>query len=99
MKISDEKIKYLAEIAMIEMDAAEREAQRKDLEKISSYTKKLDELDTKGSYCQSHPDFASIPVNRFRSDEVTNEDRKEEWIKAAPDNKGSYIRVPRTIEE
>ena len=99
MKISKEKIKYLADTAMIEMDDAEREAQRKDLERISAYTEKLGELDTEGEVCMSHPFAFDTSVNRFRADEVTNKDQKEEWIKAAPDSKGTYIRVPRTVEE
>jgi len=99
MKISEEKFKYIAETAMIEMDADEREAQRKDLERISTYTEKLGELDTEGEAGRSHPFAFDTSVNRFRTDEVTNKDRKEVWIKAAPDSKGTYIRVPRTVEE
>jgi len=99
MKISKETIKYLAEVAMIGMDETEAEAQRKDLERIASYTEKLCELDTEGEACASHPFAFDTSVNRFRADEVTNKDRKEEWIKAAPDSKGTYIRVPRTVEE
>ena len=99
MKISEETIKYLAEVAMIEMGADEREAQRKDLERISTYTEKLFEVDTEGAECQTHPFTPAFEVNRFRTDEVTNKDRKEEWTEAAPDSKGTYIRVPRTVEE
>jgi aspartyl-tRNA(Asn)/glutamyl-tRNA(Gln) amidotransferase subunit C len=108
MIIDGKQINDLAELAQIELGVEEAEAQRRDLERISTFAEKLAELDTGGMPCQSHPfgvaredkgDGSFCPANRFREDEVTNGDRTEEWMRAAPDSKGSYFRVPRTVEE
>ena len=104
MKVDENRIKYLADIAMISIDAEEREAQRRDLERIATYTEALCGIDTAGAPEQTHPFGNGMAdgensVNCFREDEVTNEDRTKELIAAAPDSKGPYFRVPRTIEE
>ena len=104
MKIDEKQIGFLADLAKIEMGPDETETQRRDLERIATYTECLKELDATGISEQSHPFGACGPdgkggMDRLREDEVTNEDLTEEWIKAAPDSKGRYFRVPRTVEE
>jgi aspartyl-tRNA(Asn)/glutamyl-tRNA(Gln) amidotransferase subunit C len=100
MKIEKKQIQEIADLAQIGLSQEELEAQRIDLERISFYTEKLKDIDTNGKPCQTHPFGAGYyDVNRFRPDLVTNEDRAEEWTSAAPDSKGSYFRVPRTVEE
>ena len=100
MRIDKKQIEELAGLAQIGMGAEETEAQRKDLERLATYTEVLKDLDTTGLPCQTHPfGAAETGVNRFRPDVVTNEDRTEEWIASAPDSKGPYFRVPRTVEE
>lgn len=98
MKIDNKQIEHLAALAAIDFGEEELEAQRRDLERIAAYTRQLINLDTEGLSEQTHP-FGQDGNNRLRTDEVTNKDRTEEWIAAAPDSKGSYIRVPRTVEE
>jgi len=104
MKIDEKRIEFLAGLAKIEMGPEETEAQRRDLEMIATYTECLAKLDTEDMPEQSHP-FGIAGSNGMggmgliREDEVTNEDMTEEWMKAAPDSKGRYFRVPRTIEE
>jgi len=104
MKIDNKRIEFLAGLAKIEMGPEEMEAQRLDLERIATYTECLSGLDTADIPEQSHPFGISGPdgkggMDRLREDEVTNEDLTAEWMRAAPDSKGRYFRVPRTIEE
>ena len=128
MKVGENQVKYLADIAMIAMDDEETEAQRRDLERIATYTETLAGIDTVGVPEQTHPFGHDMEdgsgeandscgageagvaagvraagktgaMSRFREDEVTNEDRTKEFMAAAPDSKGPYFRVPRTIEE
>jgi len=104
MKIDIKTIESLADLAKIEMGPEEMEAQRRDLERIATFTECLGELDTAGQPEQSHPHGIGGPdgkggMDRLREDEVTSEDLTEEWMSAAPDSKGRYFRVPRTIEE
>ena len=104
MKIDKKRIEFLAGLAKIEMGPEETEEQRLDLERIATYTECLNGLDASDMPEQSHPFGASGPdgkggMDRLREDEVTNEDMTAEWMRAAPDSKGRYFRVPRTIEE
>ena len=59
------------------------------------YTEKLNELDTEGLPEMSHPFEA---VNRFREDEVRNSDDRENLLSNAPERKGSYFKVFKTVE-
>ena len=90
--------RHLAEIAAIGMGEDELMAQQRDLERIAAYTGRLAELYTAGFPEQTHP-FGASGQNCLRTDEVTNEDQSEELVAAAPDSKGPYFRVPRTVEE
>ena len=104
MKVEKKHVEFLAGLAKIEMAPEEREEYRSDLERIATFTECLAGLDTAEMPGQSHP-FGIGGANgkggmdRLRKDEVSNEDRAAEWMKAAPDSKGRYLRVPRTIEE
>ena len=99
MKIDERTMDYLANVSMIGMDEDETEAQRKDLERIATFTEVLSELDTTGEACVSHPFIPALNENRFRADIVTCEDKSKELVAAAPDKKGSYVRVPRAVED
>ena len=96
MKIDDRLIEYLADLSRLELGAEEKAARKKDLEDILAYMEKLNEIDTQGQPEMTHP---FDQVNRFREDEVVNDDRTELLLANAPDRKGSYFRVPRTVEE
>ena len=96
MKIDDKIIEYLADLSRLELNPEEKEARKKDLADILTYMGKLDELDTTDLPEMTHP-FDS--VNRFREDEITNGDRRDEMLSNAPDKKDSYFKVPRTVEE
>ena len=98
MAVDINLIRHLAEIAAIDMGEEELMAQQRDLERIAAYTARLAELDTAGVPEQTHP-FDAAGENRLRADEVTNGDQAEELVAAAPDSKGPYFRVPRTVEE
>ncbi|MDR3305734.1 MAG: Asp-tRNA(Asn)/Glu-tRNA(Gln) amidotransferase subunit GatC [Clostridiales Family XIII bacterium] len=96
MKIDDKLIEYLAELSRLELAPEEKEARKKDLADILDYMERLNGIDTAGLPEMTHP-FES--GNRLREDRITNGDRRESLLENAPDRKGAYFRVPRTIEE
>lgn len=96
MKITDELIEYIGDLSRLELSAEEKEARKKDLTDILDYMDKLSELDTKDVAPMSHP---FDEVNRFREDVVTNKDRREEMLSNAPDKKGDYFKVFKTVED
>jgi aspartyl-tRNA(Asn)/glutamyl-tRNA(Gln) amidotransferase subunit C len=95
MKITDDLIDYIGELSRLGLSAEEKEARKRDLTDILNYIDRLNELDTEGLPEMTHPFDA---VNRFRDDVVRNGDRREEMLRNAPDRKGDYFKVFRTVE-
>ena len=96
MKIDDKMVDYIASLSQLELSEDERRSYGNDLSKILTYMDKLAELDTEGVSEMTHP---VTTVNRFREDVVTNNDRRSELLAGAPDSKGDYFRVLKTVEE
>ncbi len=95
MKITDELIGYIGDLSRLYLSEEEKERAKKDLSDILDYTEKLNELDTDGLPEMSHPFDA---VNCFRQDVVTNGDDRENLLSNAPERKGSYFKVFKTVE-
>lgn len=95
MKITDELIDYIGELSRLELSAEEKEGAKKDLTDILNYMDKLGELDTTGAKEMTHPFDES---NRFRADEAVNGDRRGAMLQNAPDAKGDYFKVFKTVE-
>jgi aspartyl-tRNA(Asn)/glutamyl-tRNA(Gln) amidotransferase subunit C len=96
MKITDELIEYIGELSRLELSDDEKEARKTDLTNILDYMDKLNNLDTDGVPEMTHP---FNKVNIFREDIVTNEDRREELLRNAPDRKDDFFKVFKTVEE
>ncbi len=93
--ISDETIEYVGILAQLELSDEEKEQAKKDIGRMLDYVDKLNELDTSNVEPMSHV----FPVNNvFREDVVTNEDRHEEILKNAPEQKNQAFEVPKTVE-
>jgi len=96
MKITDELIEYICELTKLELSAGEKDSMEKDLTDILDYMDKLNGIDTKGVPEMTHP---FDEVNKTREDIVTNEDRRDELLANAPDKKGDFFKVFKTVEE
>ena len=93
--ISRETIEYVGILAKLELSPEEKEAARKDMERMLDYIDKLNELDTSQAEPMSHV----FPVNNvFREDVVTNGDDRENILKNAPRKKEGAFQVPKTVE-
>lgn len=93
-KISDETIDYVAVLAKLELSEAEKESTKADMERMLDYIDTLNELDTEGIVPMSHV----FPIsNVFREDAVKNDDRHEEMLANAPEQKEQSYKVPKTI--
>ncbi|MCB7302683.1 Asp-tRNA(Asn)/Glu-tRNA(Gln) amidotransferase subunit GatC [Bariatricus massiliensis] len=93
-KISDETIDYVAVLAKLELSEAEKESAKADMERMLDYIDTLNELDTEGIVPMSHV----FPIsNVFREDVVKNDDRHEEMLANAPEQKEQSYKVPKTI--
>jgi aspartyl-tRNA(Asn)/glutamyl-tRNA(Gln) amidotransferase subunit C len=95
VKITIKDVEHVARLARLELNEAEKERMRAQLDSILSYIDKLNELDTSAVEPTSHV----LPmVNVFREDEVRPSLSQEEALANAPDRRDLFFRVPKILE-
>ncbi len=95
MKINEELIDYISDLSRLSLSSEQKIKAGEDLSDILDYVEKLNELDTSGMPEMSHP-FDN--VNCFRDDIVSNKDDRDNLLSNAPDRRGSYFKVFKTVE-
>ncbi|MFH2068964.1 MAG: Asp-tRNA(Asn)/Glu-tRNA(Gln) amidotransferase subunit GatC [Candidatus Omnitrophota bacterium] len=94
--MEEEKIRYLAHLARIQLSEAEVRDLKKDLSQMLDYVGQLKSLETG----EVEPTNAVLPAyNRFRKDEVMPSMPVEKALVNAPDRMDDFFRVPRVITE
>lgn len=93
--IDNSEVLHIADLAELELDEQETEAQRKHLQKMLDYFEVLDRFDV-----SSVPPTAHIlsAVNVLRDDEVVESFPNEALLKNAPRSDGGAYVVPRVVE-
>ena len=95
MEITDKLVSYVAELAHLKLDDAQKQQAADDLARMIGYVDKLSELDTDGVEPMSH----AFPVtNVFREDEVRESMAREQVLANAPAVKDGCFLVPKTVE-
>ena len=95
MEITDKLVAYVAELAHLKLDDAQKRQAANDLARMIGYVDKLSELDTDGVEPMSH---AFPVVNVFREDEVRESMDRELILQNAPAKKDGCFLVPKTVE-
>ena len=95
MKINEELIDYISDLSRLSLSEEQKMKAGEDLSDILDYVEKLNELDTTGMPEMSHP---FDEVNCFREDVVINSDDRDNLLSNAPDRRGSYFKVFKTVE-
>jgi aspartyl-tRNA(Asn)/glutamyl-tRNA(Gln) amidotransferase subunit C len=94
--IAREDVQHIAELARLELTAAEQEQFIAQLNSILTYMEKLNELDTRDVEPTSH----MLPMsNVFRDDEVRPSMDRAEVLRNAPEESHFFFKVPRIIEQ
>lgn len=93
--ISDQTIEYVGILAKLELSEEEKQAAKKDMERMLDYIDTLNELNTEGIEPMSHVFSMN---NVFREDVVENEDGGEETLANAPERRDRSFVVPRTVD-
>ena len=94
--ITREDVEHVAELARLELTAAEKGQFIVQLNSILTYIEKLSELDTAGVEPTSHV----LPMsNVFRDDEVRPSLDRDQVLQNAPQESHFFFKVPRIIEE
>lgn len=94
MKITIDEVKYVANLARLELKPDEAEAMAGQLDQILSYVDKLNELDTSEIKPTTH---AISIVNAFRDDELRESLGQEKALANSPQQNGESFVVPRVI--
>ncbi len=99
MKITKETVLYVADLAHLELQEAEVETYRNQLDQILTYVEKLNELDTRQVDPLAQIAVAGAdPATRWRDDRTRACEVAAEALAAAPDARAPYFRVPKVIE-
>lgn len=95
MSVQDNDVKYVANLARLQVTDEEAARFKKDLNKILGYMETLNELDTDGVEPLEHVTDMTAP---FRKDQAKEPLKHEDALKNAPDADSDYFRVPKVIE-
>ncbi|SDL05715.1 aspartyl-tRNA(Asn)/glutamyl-tRNA(Gln) amidotransferase subunit C [Catalinimonas alkaloidigena] len=95
MKIDLATVQHIANLARLELDTANAKTMMKDLNRILDWMEKLNELDTDQVEPLTH---MSEEINMFRDDVVKPTLPREEGLRNAPQQDGTFFRVPKVIE-
>ena len=95
-KITSEEVKKVAHLARLELNENEIQTHAQQLEKILSYIKQLEKINTENIPCTTR---AIEVVNVFRKDEKMNYKNSEELLDLAPSREDSFFKVPKIINE
>ena len=94
MKITLDEVKYVSNLARLELQTAEAEAMTGQLDQILSYVDKLNELDTS----KVEPTTQVISTtNAFREDELRGSLSQEKALANGPRQNGESFVVPKVI--
>lgn len=94
-KISTDEVQHLAQLSSLQLDEAEVESLRTDLENIVGYIEQLSELDTTGV----EPTYQVTDLqNVWREDAVDDYGiSKDELLALAPVAEAHQIKVPKVL--
>lgn len=96
MKITEELIDHIAHLSRLEFEGDKKEAIKADLERITTFMDKLQEVDTEGVEPLI---FMTNEVNRLRDDVVEETVSQEEALKNAPKKDSDYFRIPKVLSK
>ncbi len=95
MKITNQIINELAHLSRLEFEGAELEQIKVDLEKITQFCEKLNDLDTENV---SPLIYLNTDTNVFREDLAIITLSKENALLNAPKSDSDFFRVPKVIK-
>jgi aspartyl-tRNA(Asn)/glutamyl-tRNA(Gln) amidotransferase subunit C len=98
MKITDEEVRRVAELASLALRDDEVERMAKDLDNILSHMDKLNELDTTGVEPMGQVLFHAEETATLREDRERPSLSNAEALANAPVSGNGYFKVPRVIE-
>ena len=108
MKVTEQDVIYVADLANLELTDRERVSLAKDLNSILEFVDRLNELDTSGirpmaqvSDRYGAPEKAGSErfAGTMRPDQHRTSLPREAALQNAPDSNGTFFKVPKVIEK
>ena len=96
MKIDNQTIDKLAELAKLEFQNEAKEEMINDLNRIVTFVEKLNEIDTSNVEPLI---YMNDEVNVLRDDEVKQDITRDEALKNAPKKDSDYFKAPKVIDK
>jgi len=99
MKVTEQDVSYVADLANLELTSTERDRMLRDLNNILEYINRLNELDTTDvpPMAQASSEVAD-PASAMREDKTIPSLPHEAAVQNAPQSDGTYFEVPKVIE-
>ena len=108
MKVTEQSVRYVADLANLELTSAERERMLRDLNNILEYIDRLNALDTTDVPpmaqtltqvgADSNRSSSAGFAQGMREDKTTPSLPHEAAVQNAPQTDGTYFQVPKVIE-
>lgn len=96
MKIDDTLFDHIAHLARLSFEGEERETIKKDMDNITNFMDKLQELDTENVEPLI---FMNDEINNLREDLATVSVNHEDALKNAPKKDTDYFRIPKVLDK
>lgn len=96
MEITEDTIDHIAHLARLKFDGEKKAEIKSDLEKITDFMDKLNELDTSDYEPLM---FMSEQVNVLREDVAKVSISHEEALKNGPKKDSDYFRIPKVLDK
>ena len=96
MKIDNQTIDKLAELAKLEFTNEAKEEMKNDLSRIVTFVEKLNEIDTSNVEPLI---YMNDEVNVLREDKIKQDITQAEALKNAPKKDSDYFKVPKVIDK
>ncbi|MBV9088144.1 MAG: Asp-tRNA(Asn)/Glu-tRNA(Gln) amidotransferase subunit GatC [Acidobacteriaceae bacterium] len=107
MKVTEDDVRYVEDLANLELTEAERSRMVRDLNSILAYIDRLNELDTSevppmaqvsDGYGSAEKQGTGRFEHAMRADELKPSLPHNEAMRNAPDTDGAFFRVPKVVE-
>jgi len=98
MALTEKGVRYVAELAHLELTEEEVQKFLPQLESILDYVQKLNELDTTEVEAMAQVTYPASENPSMRPDEPRSTFRQEEALGNAPESGAGCFKVPRVIE-
>lgn len=96
MKVDDQLVDHIANLAKLKFEGEEKEAIKNDMERILDFVSQLDSVNTEGVEPLIYITECHL---QLRSDEVEEPIAQAEALKNAPDKDSDYFKVPKVLDK